>query len=368
MTEERAAAGRNGPTRSGRGDAAGPPGTRPGARPAVCASLPLDASRVRLDAHIHLFGADEKKHKCFVSESRRKGFVSRYLRLLVGVSRRAGDEVFDLAYADHLARLVSEAKYLDRALVFALDGLYTPDGRLDPRTEIVVSNDWAIEAVRRHPDLFVLGASIHPARPDALDELDRCGEAGAVCVKWVPNSQGIDPSDRRYTGFYRRMLELGMVLTSHTGYEHSVFVVDQSLGDPERLRLPLEMGLTVVAGHAGTSGFYHRVEYFPNLLRLVEEFPNLYADSSAMANPVRFTYLRRLLETPVVDRLVQGTDYPVPPAPVLWPRAIGPLEALRIQATANPFDRDCLGKAAAGFPVEQFYRGYEVFCGGASAS
>lgn len=368
MAEQRVPAGGKGPEKSGGGTAPLEPPARPGAPGVDRARLPLDTARVRLDAHVHLFGTDEKKHKCFVSESRRKGLVARYLRMLVGVSPRVSDEVFDLAYADHLARLVSGAKYLDRALVFALDGLYTPDGKLDARTEMLVSNDWAIEAVRRHPDLFVLGASVHPARPDALDELDRCGEAGAVCVKWVPNSQGIDPSDRRYARFYERMLEHGMVLTSHTGYEHSVYVVDQSLGDPERLRLPLRLGLTVVAGHAGTSGFYHRVEYFPNLLRLVEEYPNLYADSSAMANPVRFTYLRRLLETPVADRLVQGTDYPVPPAPVLWPRAIGPLEALRIQVTANPFDRDCLGKAAAGFPVEQFYRGYEVFCRGVPAS
>lgn len=325
--------------------------------------LPLDSSRVRLDAHVHLFGADEKKHKCFVSESKRRGLVARYLRAMAGVGSRVSDEVFDLAYADHLARLIRESKYQDKALVFALDGLYDAAGKLDPRTEVIVSNDWAIEAVMRHPDLFVLGASIHPARPDALDELDRCSKAGAVCVKWVPNSQGIDASDRRYEKFYERMLEHGLVLTSHTGYEHSVYVTDQSLGDPERLRLPLDIGLTVVAGHAGTSGFYHKVEYFPNLLRLVGEYENLYADTSAIANPVRFTYREELLSTAVADRLVQGTDYPVPPAPILWPVEMGPLRAARIQATLNPFDRDCLGKAAVGFPVEQFYRGYEVFCG-----
>jgi predicted TIM-barrel fold metal-dependent hydrolase len=321
-------------------------------------------ARLRIDAHVHLIAADGEKHKSFVSEKMKSGLIARYLRGMAGVGMGASDEVFDIAYVDHLAKLVREARFLDKALVFAFDGLYDEQGRLDPRTETLTSNDWAIEAVKRYPDLFIFGASIHPARPDSIDELDRCAEAGAVCVKWVPPAQGIDASDKRYTRFYERMRDHGMVLTSHTGYEHSVFVTDQSLGDPERLRLPLELGLKVVAGHSGTSGFIHKVEYFPNMLRMVEEYDQLYADTAAIANPVRFTYRERLLEPPMVDRIIQGTDYPVPPAPIFWAGAIGPLRAARIQATLNPFDRDYLGKIEAGFPEEHFYRGHEVFLAG----
>jgi len=317
--------------------------------------------RLRIDAHVHLLAVDEAKHKCYIDPSRRKGLEARYLQAVSGVTSRASDEVFDIAYADHLAGLVRESRYLDKALVFGMDGLYDRQGKLDPRTEMLVSNDWAMEAVGRHPDVFLFGASIHPARPDALDELDRCAEFGALCVKWVPPSMGIDASDRRYLPFYEKMKELGLVLTSHTGYEHSVTVVDQSLGDPERLRLPLEVGLTVVAGHAGTSGFIHKVEYLPNLLKLCEEFANIFADTAAIASPVRFTYREKLLQPPIVDRLIQGTDYPVPPMPFLWPVALGPLNAARVQLTRNPFDRDYLGKVGAGFPMEQFYRGQDVF-------
>ncbi|HEY5533174.1 MAG TPA: amidohydrolase family protein [Candidatus Anoxymicrobiaceae bacterium] len=320
-----------------------------------------DEGRLRIDAHVHLMAADQPKHKCLISPKRRRSLTAWYLARAAGVGMRVSDEVFDIAYADHLANLVRGARFLDKALVFGMDGLYDSSGMLDPRTEALVSNDWAMEVTRRHPDVFIFGASIHPARPDALEELDRCAEAGAVCVKWVPPSMGMDPGDKRYTPFYARMKELDLVLTSHTGYEHSVFVVDQSLGDPDRLRLPLEMGLTVVAGHAGTSGFYHQVEYFGNMVRVCQEYQNLYADTSAIANPVRFTYREMLLQPPLVDRLIQGTDYPVPPTPILWLAAIGPLEAARIQATRNPFDRDYLGKVASGFPLEQFYRGADVF-------
>lgn len=229
-------------------------------------------ARIRIDAHVHLMGADQEKHKCFISPAMRKSVTAWYLSKMAGVSLRVSDEIFDLAYADHLARLVREASSLDKALIFGMDGLRDSAGALDPRTEALVSNDWTMEVVARHPDVFIFGASIHPARPDAIDELDRCAEAGAVCVKWVPPSMGIDPSDARYVPFYQRMKEHGMVLTSHTGY-----------------------------------------------------------------------------------------DYPVPPMPLLWPRALGPLKAASIQLTRNPFDRDYLGKIGAGFPLEQFYRGYDVF-------
>jgi predicted TIM-barrel fold metal-dependent hydrolase len=175
----------------------------------------------------------------------------------------------------------------------------------------------------------------------------------------------MDASDERYRKFYEKMRDLGLVLTSHTGYEHSLKTVDQSLGDPERLRLPLEVGLKVVAGHAGTSGFYHRVEYFPNLVKMIERYEDLYADTSAILNPVRAPYRKRLLAEPVVDRLIQGTDFPVPPLPILWPVALGPAEAIRFQRVKNWFDRDILAKKAAGFPEEHFRRGHDVFLAGA---
>lgn len=323
-------------------------------------------ARVRLDAHVHLIALDGARHGCFIAEKRKKGIEAWYLRRLARVGRDLPDEELDIAYADRLATLVRQAEHVDQALVFALDGLYDDNGRLDPRTEVILSNDWAIEAVRRHPDVFVFGASVHPARADALEELDRCAEAGSVCVKWVPPSQNIDPSDRRYERFYERMGQHGMVLTSHTGYEHSVSVTDQSLGDPARLSLPLEVGLKVVAGHAGMSGWYHRTEYFGNFADMVGRYENLFGDTSAILAPERFPYRRRLLETPgVLDRLIQGTDFPSPPLPVLWPLALGPARALELQFMRNPFDRDCVAKRLAGFGEEHFLRGHDVFLGDA---
>ena len=77
--------------------------------------------------------------------------------------------------------------------------------------------------------------SINPNRRDALHEIDRCVEAGAALVKWLPNTQGIDPSDRKYKAFYRKLSDHGVPLLSHTGFEFTMKTVDQKLGDPEKL-------------------------------------------------------------------------------------------------------------------------------------
>ncbi len=326
--------------------------------------MPTRKKRFRIDAHVHLIAIDRKNHKSFISEKKRNGLYFKLLFRSTGVSSDVKEDEFDAVYADHLAQLIREAKYLDKAVLFAMDGLYDSNGKLDPRCEALISNDWAIEVCRRYPDLFLFGASIHPARPDALDELDRCAESGAVCVKWVSPSQNIDPSNVRYQKFYERMKKHGLVLSNHTGYEHSLFVVDQSLGDPKRLRLPLEMGLTVVAGHSGTSGWHHKVEYFPNFARLVNEFENLYGDTAAITELYRGVYRKRLLTMPVVkDRIIHGTDFPVPSLPIVWPFALGLRQAIKLQFHKNPFDRDYLAKKAAGFPEEHFLRGHDVFLG-----
>ncbi len=326
--------------------------------------MPTRQKRFRIDAHVHLIAIDRKNHKSFISEKKRNGLYFKFLCRSAGVSSKAKDDEFDAVYADHLAQLIREAKYLDKAVLFATDGLYDSNGKLDPRCEVLISNDWTIEVCRRYPDVFLFGASIHPARPDALDELDKCAEAGAVCVKWIPNSQGINPSDRKIEKFYERMKQHGLVLSSHTGYEHGPYVVDQALGDPNLLKLPLEMELMVVAGHSGTSGFHHRIEYFPNFANMVQKYENLYGDTAAIAELYRGVYRKRLLTTPVVkNRIIQGTDFPVPSIPIVWPFAIGPIKALKLQFVDNLFDKDYLAKKAAGFPEEHFRRGHDVFLG-----
>ena len=42
------------------------------------------------------------------------------------------------------------------------------------------------------------------------------------------------------------------------------------------------------------------------------EFPNLYADTSALNTPIRCAALRRILDCGLHERFVHGSDFPVP--------------------------------------------------------
>ena len=65
---------------------------------------------------------------------------------------------------------------------------------------LFVPNDYVIQLAHDHEE-FIPAVSIHPARPDAIDELERCLEGGAAMMKCLPNCQNIDCSDDRFRPF-----------------------------------------------------------------------------------------------------------------------------------------------------------------------
>ena len=67
----------------------------------------------------------------------------------------------------------------------------------------------------------------------------------------------IDPDDPKLIPFYQKMVELHLPLLSHTGEEKSFSRADEDLGDPDKLRLPLSLGVTVIAAHIASSETYH---------------------------------------------------------------------------------------------------------------
>ena len=50
------------------------------------------------------------------------------------------------------------------------------------------------------------------------------------------------------------MIELDLPLLSHAGDERSFTQAADELADPMRLRLPLELGVRVIAAHIGSTG------------------------------------------------------------------------------------------------------------------
>ena len=70
--------------------------------------------------------------------------------------------------------------------------------------------------------MFAPTISVHPYRPDALQELEKWAKRGARFVKWLPNAQGMNAADERCDDYYRLMKQYGMTLLTHAGEEQAV--------------------------------------------------------------------------------------------------------------------------------------------------
>ena len=324
-----------------------------GRRPLIDRAHPAAADAVapRVDVHVHLGGLGTNGSGISVSHRFRRGLVFRALLRSLGVTRAQLGEA-DRLYVEGVARLVRESSTIDRAVVLAMDGRWR-DGRLDrERSPLVVPNDWARDACRQHPELLY-GASVNPERPNALDELDRVAEDGAVLVKWLPNVMGFDLGSPAHVPFFRRLAALRMPVLTHCGAEFTLPGGDGRLGCPTRLERALDEGVVVIVAHCATLAWARVGEERlggPALLgRLAERYPSLHADVSALASPLRGWWLRQVLDTPALaDRLVGGSDFPVP-AWAFTQVGRAPLRRL-LEARREPnfFDREGAIKRAAG--------------------
>ncbi len=278
----------------------------------------------------------------------------------VGLPRSALTGDLDGLYAEQLLRFVRVSS-LDAAVILAQDEPRRDDGSIiEGAGSFYVPNSFVLRLAREHPE-FLPAVSIHPARRDALDELERCLAEGAVMLKCLPNCQNIDWNDRRYTGFLERMAESGLILLAHTGSERTLPVIAPRLADPRVLTRALEVGVTCIAAHSGTGTMLVDPDYFEVFAEMTRRFPRLYGDNSALAAAnfrLRPSALLRLLEPELAARILHGSDVPVPvTGAVLW--ALGLLSWREWRETArlaNPLERDAQIKRALGFGEDTFTR------------
>jgi hypothetical protein len=245
------------------------------------------------------------------------------------------------AYTENLARYLHSSRYVRRAVLLALDQAYDEQGTPhQAMTGFYVSNEDVLAWCREEPEVFLFGASIHPHRRDALEALERCAEQRAVLVKWLPNSQGIDPADRRHLPFYQKLAELGLPLLCHTGFEFALPAIHQEYGDLERLRLVLEQGVIVIAAHSGSSGLFINRRALMRFEQMLHRYPNLYSDTAALALPNRMEALLWWRNHPeLFNRLLFATDFPVPFWTLPWLLFLPRADYIRFAREHNPFDR-----------------------------
>lgn len=310
-----------------------------------------------MDMHVHVVGNGTGGTGCWLRVTGWHRPLAALMLRHVGLPANAMTGDLDRLFIDRLLEQVRSSS-LGAAVILAQDDVHDDQGRVMHGVgSFYVPNDYVLSLAHKYPE-FLPAVSIHPARPDALEELDRCLAAGAVMMKYLPNYQNINCNDRRFTKFWEAMAAAKLPLLVHTGGEHTVPVLRPDYADPRLLTLPLECGVTVVAAHSGTKSGLFDPDYFHVFVELTHRFRNLYGDTSAFNVPIRGRHVVECLREPLASRLIHGSDYPVPVnGHFAW--ASGLLswsDFRRCQAITNILERDYQLKLAMGFPPEHFSR------------
>jgi predicted TIM-barrel fold metal-dependent hydrolase len=275
----------------------------------------------------------------------------------IGLPSGAMKGDLDRLFVERLLELVKTSS-LGAAVILAQDDVHDEHGRvMEGVGSFYVPNDYVLGLAAKHPE-FLPAVSIHPARRDALEELDRCLAAGAVMMKCLPNCQNINCADPRLTKFWERMAAAKLPLLAHAGGEHTLPVVRKEYADPRTFKRPLEIGVTVVAAHCATKSGLFDPEYFHHFAAMTRQFPNLYGDTSAFNVPIRGRHIPECLREPLASRMVHGSDFPVPVhGHFAWLKGfVKWRDFRRWEKNPNVLERDYQLKMAMGFTPESFTR------------
>jgi hypothetical protein len=319
-----------------------------------------------LDVHCHTAGIGAGGSGCFISREMEASWkLDVYLRSF-GTSREELEAHGDAIVLRRISQQLARSRHVGKAIILAMDGVLDERGELDrAATEVFVPNEFVARETAKTPNLL-FGASIHPLRPDALERLSWAKANGAKLVKWIPSVMRFDPADPRIEPFYRKLVELRLPLLTHTGQERSFTDARDELCDPERLRLPLSLGVTVIAAHIASTGDNAGERDTDRLARMMRRYPNLYSEISSLTQINKLGYLEEALTRPAWQgRLLYGSDFPLINTPLVsayyYPLQLPFRTQRAIAAIENPWDRDIALKQALGVPRDVFERAAVLF-------
>ncbi|MEB3223688.1 MAG: amidohydrolase family protein [Candidatus Sericytochromatia bacterium] len=303
----------------------------------------------RIDVHVHLAGLDGGAPGCHVSPRMRRSLAFKALERVIGIDTRDGLGATE-TFAQRLAAFAESATELDYVTAFALDGVYTGGGELDlAQSHLFVPNAWTFQVCRRSPKLLPV-ISVNPQRADAVAELQRWGP-DAVALKWLGPLQKFDPSASAHARFLDALRELDLPVIAHSGCEHTFPGMAQELGNPLLYEGLLQRGIPVVFSHCGTgSWLFPGHDYSVEFVRLLERYPNAYGDTSAFASLVRRSQIRRFAASRHIDRILHGSDWPIPSTSLVFLPELGFNRVRGLEGERHPLDRDARTKRAMGLP------------------
>jgi mannonate dehydratase len=299
--------------------------------PAIAAAWDgLDPSKM-WDCHVHLVGVGDGGSGIWINPRMNSllnpwEYVQRLFYLNAGCAHDAPGRV-DQTFVERMENLVDGLRPGVKLMLLALDQYHTEAGVADrDRTSIYTPNAYAARMAQDHPRYFEWIASVHPYRGDCIEALEWAAQQGARAVKWLPAAQGIDPASPRCERFYDALARLGLPLLTHAGGEWAVSTPGgDALGNPLRLRSPLERGVKVIVAHCASLGddqdldrgpngpYVPSIELFARLMAEPRYESRLFADISGVAQVNRARHLTTILErSEWHSRLLNGSDYPLP--------------------------------------------------------
>ena len=126
-----------------------------------------------VDMHVHLVGNGSGGTGCWLRVKGWHRFMAAMMLRQIGLPAAAMHGDLDRLYVERLLELVRTSS-LGAAVILAHEQVYREDGAVMQGVgSFFVPNDYVLGLARRHPE-FLPAVSIHPARKDALEELDRC--------------------------------------------------------------------------------------------------------------------------------------------------------------------------------------------------
>lgn len=326
---------------------------------------PLPEAKL-LDIHVHTAGIGAGDSGCFISKAMENSWkLGIYLKSF-GTTREELQAKGDAHVVQLISRQLAGSKHVGQAILLAMDGVVDANGELDKsRTEIYVPNAFIARETAKTTNLL-FGASINPLRKDALAQLDWAKANGARLVKWIPSIMQFDPADERLTPFYRKLVELKLPLLTHAGQERSFTHARDELCDPQRLHLPLKLGVTVIVAHIASTGANAGQRDTDRLAPMMATYTNLFSEISSLTQVNKLGYLREALTRPEWSgRLLFGSDFPLINTPLCspycYPLNLTAEQCRRLSAIENPWDRDVELKQALGVPREVFERSSGLF-------
>jgi uncharacterized protein len=287
----------------------------------------LDASKV-WDTHCHVFGNGDSGSGLWFNPAMEQIWRPLgYLQREFYINASCTDDSPGKADRSFVERLLAQCRGMAagfHVLLFGFDWARDAAGApLKEHSTFYVPDDYAAGLAESHPEYFQWVASIHPYDPQALDRLDAAAARGARAIKWLPSAQNIDPADARCDRFYAKLAELQIPLISHAGDERAVDGFGEHLGNPLRLRRPLDAGVRVVVAHCASLGSGHgdvagsaELANFALFAQLMDDQRyegTLFGDISAITQFNRMEVIASLLARPDWHpRLLNGSDYPLP--------------------------------------------------------